>query len=536
MKVLLGKLRDGHVSLTYPLPGDTSSNARLPFIVSPVEGKYVVYRIGAALAGQMTRGDVLLSIDGKTVTELEQLITPIEQVATPESTRHYVGLRMTRRPFWIPTELQPQGANARAVFQRADGTEYSLDIPWTVTNGGLDPLIVPPAPPPPPPPAPPSAGPGASAAIKKTGALPDNAAFSATASWLINNAGVAEVEQSRPYFFTPEVSSKLTIVEVTPKKETLTALGVTVPDSDATAPDSSRYVWMRAYKYAHKGKTILLVRIPSYVPPKNNPDENVAWLGALLRDNLAPATPGASLENTPADVVVVDDTHNPGGNVAYVQGLAALFATKPIPNQVQAKRTDRKWVNNLLTYSNNLARAGFATEQNIILGRLRSLETALDSGKWLAPFESISGTFQGPTAPDDINAWPGGNMLPPNPLVQWNKPVLVLHDELSGSGGDAFPSLLQFGGVAKTFGARTMGLGGTVELVATLPNSQGELRLTRGLFAPYQADGTYDTADFIENNGVTPNFPYDHTLADFRAGFVGYVTAFSDIVVTLNRD
>lgn len=108
----------------------------------------------------------------------------------------------------------------------------------------------------------------------------------------------------------------------------------------------------------------------------------------------------------------------------------------------------------------------------------------------------------------------------------WKKPMLVLVDELAGSCGDAFPMLIKNNKVAKIFGHRTMGLGGNVEEL-TLTQSQAHLRMTRGLFTSYRDDHNYLPENFIENNGVQPDYLYDHTVDDFRNGFVGYVREFS---------
>jgi C-terminal processing protease CtpA/Prc len=110
--------------------------------------------------------------------------------------------------------------------------------------------------------------------------------------------------------------------------------------------------------------------------------------------------------------------------------------------------------------------------------------------------------------------------------------VLVLHDELSGSCAEACPKVLQSGGIVKTFGARTMGLGGTVEPVATLQFSRATLILSRGLNGVFGRDGVIS---LIENAGVTPDYPYKRTIADYRGGHLGYVTAFSQVASTLQR-
>jgi C-terminal processing protease CtpA/Prc len=95
-----------------------------------------------------------------------------------------------------------------------------------------------------------------------------------------------------------------------------------------------------------------------------------------------------------------------------------------------------------------------------------------------------------------------------------------------------FPMLMQRNGIAKIFGEVTTGAGGNVDDgIATLSNSQATLNLTRGLYTTFRADGAYTDADLVENNGITPDYHYSHTVADFRAGFVGYIKAFSDKAV-----
>jgi len=535
VKRLLAKLRDGHVGYEFPIRGDGSVTSYAPLVVEPIEGSFVVSLVRPALSGQVARGDVLVSVDGKSTDELERLLTPLVQNATEESTRQFVALGMRKREFFFPNELRPQGATAHFVFRRADGTEYAVDVPWQRLDAGLDSLTS-------------LSAIQASASVASAARpqmLPDDAGFSRRTASLLQTASLVTRGSSEPIFFSEKLKSDFNIVEVKPKPQSLAALGVAVPSmngGDGGSEDESPTLSMRAYKYAHKGKTVLLVRIPTFQLGDDRYAENIAWLGALLRDNMVAPTAGAALRDTPADVVVVDETHNGGGAIAYASALASLFATGPIPNIVQAHRADRKWLEGYNIFAARIVDFGqsssqdVSAEHNAVVRRARGLESAIDASSWLAPFAPFVGGLARPNAPDTYASLVGGEMLTPDPAVRWTKPVLVLHDELSGSSADIFPALLQAGGVAKTFGMRTNGLGGSVEEVLTLPFSRAKLFLTRGLFAPYQADGTYDSADYIENNGVTPNFPYAHTLADFRAGFVKYVTAFSDVAVSLKRD
>ena len=91
----------------------------------------------------------------------------------------------------------------------------------------------------------------------------------------------------------------------------------------------------------------------------------------------------------------------------------------------------------------------------------------------------------------------------------------MLVDEMSGSGGDAFPSLLQGYGRAKLLGTRTMGAGGHVEVQPALYFSQLGTRMTKSLF--YRPDGVP-----VENNGAVPDIAYAITRDDFMYGYRDY--------------
>ena len=67
-----------------------------------------------------------------------------------------------------------------------------------------------------------------------------------------------------------------------------------------------------------------------------------------------------------------------------------------------------------------------------------------------------------------------------------------------------------------------IGLGGNVEEVGILSNSRIHVKLTRGMFSLIGRMPTRQ-ATTSQNNGVTPDYPYAHTVSDFRAGYVNYV-------------
>ena len=551
---LLAKLQDGHVSLQWQLQGDASADYNLPFVVTPVEGSYLAVAVGGGLA--IKRGDELVSIDGNTTKQMEDLIRKSDDIGTPESTLHDLGFRMTQRPFYENVALVPTAATAHVVLHHADGSEYALDIPWGKTPGGLAgqliaqvPAPVAPAPSTQPSSVAPGATPAASDPTTSHGTFSSHTAFVLKRIKELDQQGssILQLGSIAPWYLTSPVRAAIAPVEVTPTPDSLKKYAVEMPDP-AQDPKAADFIHLKAWKYKHNGKVVLLVRIPEFETPHgNNFDDQISWLAGLLEENLAggkgdaavaAATPagGAAVDtsfvSTPADVLVVDDTANPGGTISYALGLASLLITKPIPSLVQRQHADRKWIKQYVTVANHYhGIAGAPTELgDAFVGYSQTVEKAFDANQWLSDFIPFSGRNTGNTADLELEDLTGGIMLSPHPQVNWAKPLLVLHDELSGSCGDFFPDLLQNSGVP-TFGARTMGLGGSVEEIATLPNSGAILSLTRGMGGPYNADP--NAIKLIENEGVTPTIPQAVTKADFRAGFTGWVNAFSDAAVTL---
>lgn len=321
-------------------------------------------------------------------------------------------------------------------------------------------------------------------------------AYSAKAAELIR-ATILEVGDEKPFFATTQVNKALDLVRLRPSKEFLKKHGL---DDDAKAPTE-----LFAAMYRHDGKTLLLLRIATYTVPDYK--ERLAWIKAVLDEF-----------GRFADVLVIDQTHNPGGQLLYAEGLASIFADRQMRGLVNFLHADRMWLN---TFAEVLS----GPEKKGELRRIwelgyRLVEEAYDAGLSLTRY------------PISVGDTP--EFIAPASFV-WTKPVLVLTDELAGSCGDIFPLLMKGNGRAKLFGKRTIGLGGNVEEVVRLPSSQAVVRLTRGHFVLYRPDGEYDLDDLVENNGVTPDIEYSHTIEDFRAGYVGYAKKFSDAAVELTK-
>jgi C-terminal processing protease CtpA/Prc len=300
-------------------------------------------------------------------------------------------------------------------------------------------------------------------------------------------AGLDKMGAVNPIFDTEETRTKFQLTPVTPAEESLEQF-----EFEAEIP-----VGVYAVKYTMDGKNILLIRNSTYYPGDGKVQENyMKYYRALL-----------SQEQDTTDVLIVDQTHNGGGS--YCMDFAALFYKEEGNGFVQAMNADRKWINDFKKSASTMDPNSFWREK--LLTAAAKIEMAYDSG--VALTEPLS--------------WFGETRQQPDAGFHWEKPLLVVMDELDGSCADAFPALIKNNHAAKLFGQKTMGLGGNVEEVTNLSNSGATLRLTRGMFTTFRPDGVYPEASFVENNGVTPDYEYTRTAEDFRNGYVGYFEAFS---------
>ena len=194
--------------------------------------------------------------------------------------------------------------------------------------------------------------------------------------------------------------------------------------------------------------------------------------------------------------LIIDQDHNCGGSVELVEQIASLFIPKTFPGlqfQLLASKTEylgfKEWLDQ--APENTFERAGNKETLDLILESWKK-------GEYLTPLSTLHGS------------------IPVRPYqYQYTKPIILLTDEMSGSGGDAFPGLMQGHGRAKIIGNRTMGLGGHVVEIPPLYNSGLSLRMTKSLF--YRPDGIA-----VENNGVQPDIKYVPTHDDFMYEFKNY--------------
>jgi len=251
-----------------------------------------------------------------------------------------------------------------------------------------------------------------------------------------------------------------------------------------------------AYYYPSAKGNLGYLRIPEYYPVNENTDEEEFE----LRYKQYQYAINMLEKNTVG--LVIDQDHNCGGSVEYLEKMVGLFMDHPYAPQGFRFRASKRFFLDIEKWLKETDEHTLEHEELLIIQK--DVKDAWERGDFLTTFTNFRGV----------------TLLEPDHDVHYSKPILMLIDELSGSGGDAFPSLMQGYGRAKLFGTRTMGAGGNVTTEASLNYSGITLRMTRSLF--YRPDGVE-----VENNGAVPNFNYTITRDDFVYQYLGYRAAYT---------
>ncbi len=206
--------------------------------------------------------------------------------------------------------------------------------------------------------------------------------------------------------------------------------------------------------------------------------------------------------------LIIDQDHNCGGSVDFLEAQLGLFLSTPYkPMQFRFRGTKANFLEfkkgqEDYTTPNTLA-------YNLMQKVVDAIGLAWTSGVYMTELIGIDG--------DDV--------LQPN-FVNYTKPIVMTIDEMSGSGGDAFPAMMQGFGRAKLVGTRTSGLGGHVTEIPALNYTGLTVDMTKSLF--YRPDGVP-----VENNGAVPDLNYVITRDDFMNEYRDYQKFYLDVLFGL---
>jgi C-terminal processing protease CtpA/Prc len=467
-------LKDGHVQFRVENSSSGIVRYKIPISLVSYENKVIVADVTPDFSkwNGIKLGDEIISVDGQSPKDILSMILKYRRSANDLTDQALVYFIFFRPSFM--SDLIPKDPTSLIVFRTRDNKISSVTAPWTSESYVPTPE-----------------------GLTKTKSVVDLSVpmaedFNAS---VVGHRG--QMGQVNPIFLTDSAMAQYRFIKVFPSTTTMKAVGLT--------GDEKPGIYAALYK--HSGKTVLLLRSSTYAPSDYSPSVYMKTYMALLQEY-----------QDLADVLVLDQTHNPGGS--FCADFYNLFANNNDVQSVEQARADRKWVNDLsINWPKEEGPSGNPWDLKLLQTWGLIVERAYDQGLFLTePFALF-----------------GGSPYAVKKDFTWTKPMLVLIDELAGSCGDLFPMLVKANKRAQLFGQRTMGLGGNVEEVGQLNHSRIVVRMTRGLFFPYRPDGKYMAADYVENNGVSPDIEYAHTVDDFRNGFINYIKLFSDAAVELAK-
>ena len=333
-------------------------------------------------------------------------------------------------------------------------------------------------------------------------------------------AGSGKVEEIR--LALKEQGASLAIFNhmLSPVQENLANNGSGNPfalgERDGFLPTLGTKIWesngeniFNAYIYrSREGRLIGYVRIPSYTP--RDADAAVAVFGELM----------ASFQQK-TDGLVIDQLNNPGGSLFYLYALASMLSDQPLAaprHRIAMTQQDVEQAARFLEQEPSVKTDADAKKR---LGEsFGGYPVSYEFFRHVVEFSRfiIAQWGQDKRLTDPTFLY-GVDQINPSAIASYNKPILLLINELDFSGGDFFPAIMQDNKRATLFGSRTSCAGGYVRDIK-YPNSVGVagFRLT-GSIAVRKGKQP------IENLGVEPDVPYAPTAADMQGGFSQYARA-----------
>ena len=475
-------LNDAHDAFELP----STFSASLGFTVDIYDGKVVIDSVDRTLLRQsdfpFAAGDEIVSMDGKPVEEWILANWKYSTAANERSTRRIAATLLTERPQWYMPRAHEIGDSASIVVRRRNGDEETYTVPWQ--KHGTPITVVGPVP------SPKSAAAPRRAARAKESDLPDylrplaalyNARRRGVADALLGVGARAPIFTARPQGFVQRLGRSANDV-------------------------------FYSGTFESGGFKIGYLRIPDFDPPSQafalqQFDAEIAY----FRDN--------------TDGLILDEMRNPGGSACYVQSLLTRVMPDPFRTIGFEIRATATW---LAAFAESLELAREQDADQLIIdlleARYKDVETAYRENRGrTGPMSICSLTLDVEPAKDRFGR-----------ITAYDKPVMVLVDEMSASGADMFPAVIQDHGRGVIAGVRTMGAGGTVDYFASTTYSEGFSTVTTSLMNrkwPISSEGL-PAAPYLENIGVQPGVAIDYmTRENLSTGGRPFVDAFAAAMV-----
>ena len=498
----VSSLNDAHDLVAFP----TTFFASLGFTVDIYDGRVLIDSVNRLLLPlaqfSFVVGDELTAVDGIPVQVLIESFRKYAVAANPRSTDRVAASRIVSRSQQIMPHIGDLDDDAHIVVRSGTtGATSTHTVPWRKSGIPINSQGPLPSP---------RRGNGQIVLSTDAESLAAGAA-GAGSQQAFRIVDVAAHDDTLPAYMMPV--HPLLNVKVSPDYFAVLGLGGRAPIFAPPAGFVQRLGTQPAHffysgTYNAGGVRIGFIRIPSMSPP------SVAVALQQLDDEIR-------FFNLNTDALVVDVMRNPGGLVSFVEAIAQRFIPTPFETLGFQVRATGSW---LFTFASvlNQARSNPATPPDILANHENNFNEVL----------AAYNENRGLSDPVSLNAT---GSLTLGPVAHaYAGPLIVLTDEFSASGGDAFPAILQDNQRGPIVGMRTMGAGGSVIGFPATAYTESIARFTASLMHRGRLIHTPDfpPAPYIENIGVRPDIVVDYmTRTNLMTAGAPFVQRFTEIIV-----
>ena len=412
-------------------------------------------------------GDELVSVDGRAVEDLIQGFLKYAVAANPRSKRRRAAGLITNRAQALMPHAHEIGDNANVVIRRQSGSLETYTVPW-LKNG--EPVL--------------HVGPVPSLSDRRRRAQSSEAVASG---------------DSTPGYLRPLLELQSDSVPADTYTNILNYGGLSptfaLPRSFVQRLGRSVLDEYFTGTFQISGKTIGFIRFPSFSPRTTTTAAQQQLSNEML------------YFQAHADGLIVDEMRNPGGIISWQNTVCQYLIPYPFRVTGWSMRATASRVEG---FYNNLNFAKLTGAPQSIVDLYQSLfdqmQAAYDQNRGMtAPVPLDGPSLDRQPAKDASGA-----------ILAYTKPLIVLVDEFSISGGDQFASVMQDAGRGPIVGIRTMGAGGTNGSFPATDYSEGTTGITFGIAVRPQSITTPDfgVTQYTENVGVRPDVEIDYMTKD----------------------
>lgn len=499
----VASLNDAHDLVAFP----TTFFVSLGFTVDIFDGKVLIDSINRLLLPiaqfPFSVGDELVAVDG---VQAQLLIAEFQKyaiAANPRSTNRVAASRIVSRSQQIMPHIDDLGDAARIdVRSGVTGATSTHTVPWR--KSGIPINAQGPVP---------SPRRGNGKIVLSTDAESLAAAAQGAGSHqMFKVVDIAAHDDTLPAYMAP--IHPLLNVSVSPDYFAVLGLGSRAPIYAPPPGFVQRLGTLPAHffysgTFNAGGLRIGLIRVPSMAPPSV-----AAALGQLDEEIL--------YFNANTDALVVDVMRNPGGIVSFVESISQRFIPVPFSTVGFQIRATGAW---LFSFASTLtiARSNPATPPEVLANLENNFNLVL------AAYNENRGLS------DPVSLHATGSLTLAPVAHAYTKPLIVLTDEFSASGGDGFAAIMQDNQRGPLVGMRTMGAGGSVIGLPATAYTESIARVTASLVHRGRIITTsdYPPAPYIENIGVRPDIVVDYmTRTNLMTAGAPFVQAFTQAIVS----